>query len=116
MISLKDRRRSAVSIATEIEEVGGQSVSAHTIRRTQQEIGVHGCHHRRKLLLKTIHIYGGFSKGKVEVHKVSNIHQLRDVVMEEWKSIPLATCEALVNSMQRRVKSIQDNDGGHTKY
>ena len=55
-------------------------------------------------------------KQKVEVRKVSNIHQHRDVVMEEYKSIPMATCEALVNSMPRRVKAVLDNDGGHTKY
>ena len=55
MLSLKDRRRSAVSIAAEIEEVGGQLVSAQTIRRTLHQIGVHGCHPRRKPLLKTIH-------------------------------------------------------------
>ena len=55
-------------------------------------------------------------KQKVEGCKVSNIFQLRDVVMEEWKSIPVATCEVLVNSMPRRVKAILDNDGGHTKY
>ena len=48
--------------------------------------------------------------------QVSNIHQLPDVVMEEWKSIPVATCEALVNSMPRRVKAVLDNDGGQTKY
>jgi len=44
-------------------------------------------------------------KRKVLDHKVSNIHQLRDVVMEEWKRIPVATCEALVNSMPKRVKA-----------
>ena len=55
-------------------------------------------------------------KQKVEVCKVSNICQLRDVIMEEWKSIPVATCEALVNSMPRRVKAILDNGGDHTKY
>ena len=58
----------------------------------------------------------GILKRKVEVRKVSNIHQLCDVVMEEWKSIPVATSEALVNSMPRRVKAVLDNDGGHTKY
>uniref|UniRef100_A0AAY5LDB2 Tc1-like transposase DDE domain-containing protein n=1 Tax=Esox lucius TaxID=8010 RepID=A0AAY5LDB2_ESOLU len=41
----------------------------------------------------------GILKRKVEEHKVSNIHQLCDVVMEEWNRIPVATCEALVNSM-----------------
>ena len=263
MLSLKYRRRSAVSIAAEFEEVGGQPVSAQTIRRTLHEIGVHCCHSRRKPLLKTIHkkackqfaedmstkhmdywnhvlwsdemkinlfgsdgfkhvsrrlgeeykdkcvmltakygggnvmVWGcmstagvgelhfiegnmnsnmyceilqqsmflsiqklsrravflhendpkhtsksttallkrlrwwtgqasldlnsiehlwGILKRKVERHKVSNIRQLRDFVMEEWKSIPMATCETLVNSMPRRVKPVLDNDGGHTKY
>ena len=55
MLSLKDRRRSAVSIAAENEELWGQPVSAQTICRTLHQIGVHGCHPRRKPLLKTIH-------------------------------------------------------------
>ena len=55
MLSLKDWRRSAVSIAAEIEEVGGQPVSAQTIRHTLHQIGVHGCQPRREPLLKTIH-------------------------------------------------------------
>ena len=266
MVSLKDQRRSAISIAAEIEEVEGQPVSAQTIRHTLHQIGVHCCHPRRKPLLKTIHkkahkkfaedmstkhmdywnhvlwsdemkinsfssngfkhvwqrpgeeykdkcvmptvkhgggnvmVWGcmsaagvgelhfiegnmnsdmyceilwqsmipslqklsrsavfqhdndpkhtskmntallkrlrvkvmdwpsmspnlnpiehlwGILKWKVEMRKVSNIRQLRDVVMEEWKSIPVATCESLVNSITRRVKAVLDNDGGHTKY
>lgn len=36
-------------------------------------------------------------KWKVEERKVSNIHQLCDVIMEEWKRSPVVTCEALVN-------------------
>ena len=55
MLSLKDRRKCPVSIAAEIEEVGDKPVSAQTIRRTLHQIGVHGCHSRRKPLLKTIH-------------------------------------------------------------
>ena len=58
----------------------------------------------------------GILKQKVEVRKVSNICQLYNIVMEEWKSTPVATCEALVNSMPRRVKAVLDNDGGHRKY
>ncbi len=46
---------------------------------------------------------GGGSQG--------NIHQLRDVVME-WKMTPVATCEALVNSMPKRVKPVLENNGG----
>ncbi len=55
-------------------------------------------------------------KWKVEEQKFSNIHQPCDVVMEEWKRTPAATCEALVNSMLKRVKSVLENNGGHTKY
>ncbi len=48
----------------------------------------------------------GILKRKVEERKVSNIPQLCDVVMEEWKRTPVATCEALVNSMPKRVQQI----------
>ncbi len=46
-----------------------------------------------------------FIEGTMKVCKVSNIHHLRDVVMEEWKRAPVATCEALVNSMPKRLKA-----------
>ncbi len=68
----------------------------------------------KKLRVKVI--CGGILKWKVEERKVSNIHQLRDVVIEEWKRTPVATCEALVNSMLKRVKVVLENNGGHTKY
>ncbi len=58
----------------------------------------------------------GILKRKVEEHKVSNIHQLRDVLMEEWKRTSVATCEALVNSVPKRVKAMLENNWGHTKY
>uniref|UniRef100_A0A8C2BPW4 Tc1-like transposase DDE domain-containing protein n=1 Tax=Cyprinus carpio TaxID=7962 RepID=A0A8C2BPW4_CYPCA len=41
----------------------------------------------------------GILKQKVEKHHMSNIQQLRDVIMEEWKRIPAKTCAALVKSM-----------------
>ncbi len=44
----------------------------------------------------------GILKWKVKERKVSNIHQFRDVV-KEWKRTPVTTCEALVNSMPKRV-------------
>ncbi len=62
----------------------------------------------------TEHLWG-ILKCKVEERKVSNIHLLRDVVMEEWKRTPVATCEALVNSMPKRVKVVLENNRGHTK-
>ncbi len=55
------------------------------------------------------------NRRKVEERKVSNIHQLRDVVVE-WKRTSVDTCEALVNSMSKRVKAVLGNNGGHTKY
>ncbi len=55
----------------------------------------------------------GILKQKVEECKVSNIHQLLDVVMEEWKRTPQATCEARANSMPKRVKAVLENNGGH---
>ncbi len=54
-LSLGYRRMSAASIATEVEGVGGQPVSAQTIRYTLHQIGLHGCPPRRKLLLKLMH-------------------------------------------------------------
>ena len=58
----------------------------------------------------------GILKRKGEVCKVSNIRQFLDVIMVECKIFQVATCEALVNVMPRRVKAVLDNDGGHTKY
>ena len=54
-LSLGNRCMSAASIAAEVEGVGGQPVSAQTKRCTLHLIGLHGCHPRRKPLLKMIH-------------------------------------------------------------
>ncbi len=42
----------------------------------------------------------------MEERKISNIHQLHDVVMEALKRTPVVTCEALVNFMPKRVKAV----------
>ncbi|KAK3534039.1 hypothetical protein QTP86_000627 [Hemibagrus guttatus] len=52
---LKNRRMSVASIALEVAEAGGQLVSAQTIRRTPQQVGLHGRNPRRKPLLKLAH-------------------------------------------------------------
>ncbi len=54
-LCLGNRRMSAASIAAEVEGVWGQPVSAQTIHRTLQQIGLHGCRPRRKPLLKMMH-------------------------------------------------------------
>ncbi len=61
--------------------------------------------------LNSIEHLWGILKQKVEERKVSNIHQLRDVIIEEWT--PVGTCEALVNSMPKKVKAVLENNGGH---
>ncbi len=66
--------------------------------------------------LKPIEHMWGILKRKVEKHHVSNIQQLRDVIMEEWKRMPATICAALVNSKPRRIKAMIDNSGAHTKY
>ena len=57
----------------------------------------------------------GILKRKVGECKVSTIHQLCDV-MEEWKRTPVATCEALVNSMLKEVEAVLEDNCGHTIY
>lgn len=63
--------------------------------------------------LNPIELLLGILKWKVEERKVSNIHQLRDVFT---KRIVVATCVALVTSMPKMVKTVLENNDGHTKY
>ncbi len=55
-------------------------------------------------------------KRKVEKHHVSNIQQLHDVIMEEWKRMPATTAAALVNSISGRIKAVLDNNCAPTTY
>ncbi len=57
----------------------------------------------------------GIIKRKLEKHHVSNIQQLRDVIMEEWKRMPATTCAALVNAMPSRIKTVLDSNGAPKK-
>ncbi len=54
-LASKNRCMSAASIALEVAELEGQLVSAQTIRRTLQQVGLHGHRPRRKPLLKLAH-------------------------------------------------------------
>ena len=54
-LSLGNRHTSAASIAAEVEGMGGQPVSAQTTRHKLHQMGLHGCHPRRKPLLKMMH-------------------------------------------------------------
>ena len=48
-------RMSVAGIAAEVEGVGGQPVSAQSIRHTLHQTGLHVCLPRRKPLLKMMH-------------------------------------------------------------
>ncbi len=54
-LASKNRCMCAASIALEVAKVGGQLVSAQTVRHTLQQVGSHGRRHRRKPLLKLAH-------------------------------------------------------------
>ena len=54
-LASQNRQRSAAGIAAKVADMGGQSVSAQTIRRTLNEVGLHGRRPRRKPLLKLAH-------------------------------------------------------------
>ncbi len=68
---------SAASIAAEVEGVGGQPVSAKTIRRTLHQIGLHGCCLRRKPLLKMMH--------KIACKQFAEDKQTKD--MDYWNHV-----------------------------
>ena len=44
----------------------------------------------------------------------ANIKPLRTAIEEEWDSIPQATIESLINSIQRRGVALHEANGGHT--
>ncbi len=69
---------SAARKAAEVEGVGGQPVSAQTIRRTLHQIGLHGCHPRRKPFLKMMH--------KKACKQFAEDKQTKD--MDYWNHVP----------------------------
>ena len=93
MFSLKDRRRIAVSIAAEIEEVGGQPVSSPTIRRTLHQIGMHGHHPRRKPLLKMV--YKKACKQFAEDMSTKQMHYWNHVLWSDETKINLFGSDGL---------------------
>ncbi len=74
---LGNRRMNAASIAAEVELVGGQPVSAQTVRRTLHQIGLHGCRLRRNPLLKMMY--------KKARKQVAEDKQTKD--MDYWNNV-----------------------------
>jgi len=46
----------------------------------------------------------------------SNIHELEEMVTEEWAAIPKESYRNLIKSMPRRIQAVISAEGGHTKY
>ena len=46
----------------------------------------------------------------------NTLGQLWTALLEEWENIPMRKINALVNSMQRRIRAVINARGGHTRY
>ena len=46
----------------------------------------------------------------------NTLGQLLTALPEEWENIPMRKINALVNSMQRRIRAVINARGGHTRY
>ena len=46
----------------------------------------------------------------------ATLAQLRNGLIDEWNNIPMRTVNALVNSIQRRIRVATAARGGHTRY
>ena len=46
----------------------------------------------------------------------ATLAQLRNALIDEWNNIPMRTVNALVNSIQRRIRAATLARGGHTRY
>ena len=46
----------------------------------------------------------------------ATLAQLRNALIDKWNNIPMRTVNALVNSIQRRIRTATAARGGHTRY
>ena len=46
----------------------------------------------------------------------NTLGQWRTALLEEWENIPMRKINALVNSLQRRIRAVISARGGHTRY
>ena len=55
-------------------------------------------------------------KRKIDLNKASTNEEIFDIVKKEWDSIPQCEIQKLIDSMERRIKSVISAKGGNTKY
>ncbi len=85
----ENRWMSAASIAAEVEGVGGQPVSAQTIRHTLHQISLHGCLPRKKPLLKLMHKKAHLKKQFAEDKQTKDMDYWNHVVWSDETKINL---------------------------
>jgi len=71
-LASKRQTHNHASIALEVAEVEGQLVSAQTIHRTLQQVGLHGRRPRKKSLLKLAHKKAGKQSAESNLSKHMN--------------------------------------------
>ena len=55
-------------------------------------------------------------KGKEASESPTTLAQLRNALVNEWTNIPMWKVNALVNSVQRRIRAVAAARRGHTGY
>lgn len=56
-------------------------------------------------------------KNKLEQKEAKSVEDMKNIIIDIWvKEITPEYCEKLARSMPRRLQSVLDNNGGHTKY
>ena len=45
-----------------------------------------------------------------------NLPELGLALQQEWQNIPRRTVRRLTRSMRQRLRAVNDNNGGHTRY
>ncbi len=92
--------------AAEVEGVGRKPVSAQTIRRTLHQIGLHGCHPRRKPFLKMRHkkAHKQFAKDK----QTKDIDYWNHVLWSEETKINLFGSDGVKRVWQQQGKEYKE--------
>ncbi|KAA6399730.1 MAG: putative Transposable element Tcb1 transposase [Streblomastix strix] len=55
-------------------------------------------------------------KDALRLRKITTIPDLKTAILEEWQKVGQEYCEALVDSMPRRIDELKKAKGGHTSY
>ncbi|CAI9608634.1 unnamed protein product [Staurois parvus] len=77
----ENHHASSLQLAKEVDSQTGMTVSCDTIQRTLQRNGMHGCHPRRKPLLKPMHKKAHLEFARAHAEKKNTTDTLYSGVM-----------------------------------